>query len=230
MIAGVPPKYIQENGPWIDGYMMVALDVMKRFGRWDDILKEPKPPKELPITTAWWYFSRAIAQAAKGNVSEAEREQKAFRAAVGKVPQDAKMAINPAHKVLTIAEHFLEGEIAYRKGDMDRSVAELRKAIAVEDDLLYMEPPEWIQPARHTLGAFLVSKGRWAEAEAVYREDLEIWPENGWSLHGLAQCLRAQGKTDEASAVQARFAQAWKRSDTNIGTSCMCVPEVAAAR
>lgn len=228
MIASVPPEYIQENAPWIDPYMMVALDVMKRFGRWDDILKEPKPPKELPITTAWWYFSRAVAHAAKGEVKEAEGEQKAFRTAVSKIPQDAVMAINPAHKVLTITEHFLEGEIAYRKGEMDRSVAAMRKAIAVEDDLLYMEPPEWIQPARHTLGAFLVSEGRWAEAEAVYKEDLEIWPENGWSLHGLSQCLHAQGKTDEAMAVQERFAKAWKRSDTNIGTSCMCVPEVAA--
>jgi len=228
MIAGVPPEFIRDNGAWIDPYMMVALDVQKRFGRWDDILQEPAPSEELPITTAWWFFTRGVAHAAKGQVSEAEQEQRKFRAAVKRVPEDAMMAINPAHKVLTIADHFLEGEIAYRRGDMDRSVAALREAIAVEDDLLYMEPPEWIQPVRHTLGAFLVSKGRFAKAEQVYREDLDIWPENGWSLHGLAQCLRAQGKDAEAAAVQERFAKAWKRSDTRIATSCLCVPGVAA--
>jgi tetratricopeptide (TPR) repeat protein len=188
------------------------------------VLREPAPPRELPITTAMWRFNRAVAYAAKGQVAEAEREQAEFRKAVQAVPEDAMMAVNPAHKVLSIADHMLAGEIAFRRGEIDASVAELRKAIAIEDDLLYMEPPEWIQPVRHTLGAVLVSAGRFDEAERVYREDLEIWPENGWSLHGLARCLEARGQAVDAAQVQERFAKAWQRADVKIDSSCLCVP------
>jgi hypothetical protein len=58
-----------------------------------------------------------------------------------------------------------------------------------------------------------LAAGRAAEAAQTYREDLQIYPENGWSLHGLAQSLRAQGKTAEAAAVEARFTTAWQQAD-----------------
>ena len=51
----------------------------------------------------------------------------------------------------------------------------------------YSEPPDWILPARHSLGAALMQERRFAEAEQVYRDDLARLPENGWSLFGLAQ-------------------------------------------
>ncbi|MEW6251895.1 MAG: hypothetical protein AB1716_14720 [Planctomycetota bacterium] len=229
MIAGVPDDFIREKGAWIDPWMMIALDVLKRFGRWEDILREPAPPKELRITTAFWHYCRGVAHAALGQVADAEREQAEFRKAVQRVPEDATMGVNPARKVLAIADHMLSGELAYRRGEIDGAVAELRKAIAIEDDLRYMEPPEWIQPVRHTLGAVLVDAGRFAEAEQVYREDLAIWPENGWALHGLAQSLRAQDKHAAAAGAEERFAKVWRRADVEIATSCLCVPGKAAA-
>lgn len=223
MIAGVPAEFVRENGAWVDPYMSIALDVLKRFGRWHEILREPPPPVELPITTAFWHFSRGIAHAALGQVADAERELAAFRIAANALPPDTLMAINPAPQVLSIADHMLVGEIAFRRGDIDGAVSALRRAVALEDDLLYMEPPDWIQPVRHTLGAILVHAGRFAEAERVYRDDLTIWPENGWSLHGLATCLRSLGKEDEAAQVEQRFARSWSRADVKIGASCLCV-------
>lgn len=224
MIAGVPPDFLAESSALIDPYMMIALDVLKRFGRWDELLKEPKPAAKLPITMAFWHFSRGVAYAAKGRIDQAEHEQAEFRAAVMRVPQDAMMAINPAHKVLSIAEHMLEGEIAFRHGELQRCIDELNKGIAIEDDLMYMEPPEWIQPVRHTLGAVLTHAQRFKEAEQVYRRDLQIWPENGWSLHGLARSLKAQGNAEEAKAVEQRFARTWRRADVKITASCLCIP------
>jgi tetratricopeptide (TPR) repeat protein len=223
MIAGVPPEFIRRQPALIDPYMSVATDVLKRFGRWDDVLAEPPPPSQLPITTALWHFARGVAFAGKGDVRAAEGEQSSFRDAAARVPSDALMAINPAHQVLEVAEHFLAGEIAYRRGRIDDAVAQLRQAAAAEDGLRYMEPPEWIQPVRHTLGAVLVGAGRFQEAEQAYREDLVTWPENGWSLYGLATCLRSEGKAAEAAEVEKRFRQAWSRADTRIGSSCLCV-------
>jgi hypothetical protein len=70
---------------------------------------------------------------------------------------------------------------------------------------------------RQSLGAALLAAGR--AAEAAYREDLKQNRENGWSLFGLAQSLRAQGKTAEADQVQARFTQAWARADVTLTAS-----------
>ncbi|MEP0845775.1 MAG: hypothetical protein HRF50_03015 [Phycisphaerae bacterium] len=227
MVAAVPPEFIRENGPWIDPLMSITLDALKRFGRWDELLREPAPPDGLPITRAMWHFSRGLALAAKGQVSAAEQERELFAAAAKRVPAGAMMQVNPAEKILRIAQHMLDGEIAYRRGDVSAAVAELTRGVELEDTLVYMEPPEWIQPVRHTLGAVLASAGRFREAERVYRRDLEIWPENGWSLFGLAQSLAAQGQAAEAEQVRKRFEKAWARADTSIGSSCLCVPRVA---
>lgn len=224
-IDSVPEDYLKRESALIDPYMGVVFDALKRFGRWDEILHEPAPAPYLPITRAMWRFNRGLAYAAKGEVKMAEREKAAFHKAVSKVPEDAIMAINPAKKILKIAEHMLNGEIAFRRGEIDESVAELRRAVELEDKLLYMEPPEWVQPMRHTLGAILLSAGRYEEAERVYREDLEKWKNNGWSLYGLSRCLRARGEIGRAAVVEARLRKAWARADIPIATSCLCVPK-----
>ncbi|MFO0840636.1 MAG: tetratricopeptide repeat protein [Phycisphaerae bacterium] len=223
MIAGVPEVYARQNAVMVDGYLPIALEAMMRFGLWDEILAEPQPPAYLPIYTAFWRFTRGVAQAAKGRVEDAQREQAEFRKIVAQIPQDALMAINPAHKVLSIADHVLAGEIALRRGQIDEAVSQLQAGVKVEDDLLYMEPPDWIQPLRHTLGAVLVSAGRFKDAEPVYREDLRRWPENGWSLYGLAECLKSRGADAEAAEVERRFKKAWSRADTQIKSTCLCV-------
>jgi len=223
MVADIPEDYGRTNAALVDAIASAPLDSLKRFGRWEEILKEPAPPPYWPITTAMWRFNRGLAFAALGRIQEAERERIEFLSARAKVPKDAMTILNKAHDLLAIAENVLSAEIAFHKGETDLAVVELKKAIKIEDKLRYMEPPEWIQPVRHTLGAFLVHDGRYEEAEAVYREDLANWPENGWSLFGLAKSLHGQGKTDEAKQVDQRFRKAWARADIKLGSSCLCV-------
>jgi tetratricopeptide (TPR) repeat protein len=224
MIAGIPPEFIKENAAAIDGYLPIGMESQVRFGRWESLLKGEKPPEYLPITTAFWHLTRGIALAALGRIEEAETEQARFAEATTCVPLDATMAINNARNVLALAAHVLAGEIALAKKQIDVSIKELRAAVAIEDELIYMEPPDWLIPVRHTLGAVLVSAGRFEEAEKVYREDLEAWPENGWSLFGLAQCLKARGATEEAAKVQKRFEASWAEADVKPGSTCYCVP------
>ncbi len=224
LVADVPEDYKRNSAAYVDPYLMVVTDVLTRFGKWKEILQEPQPPAYLPITTAFWHFARGTAYANLNDFTRADAEREAFRAAVARVPEGALMAINPAHDLLEIAGLVLDGEIAYRRGDTDGAVASLRKAVALEDELKYMEPPEWILPVRHPLGAILLDAGRTGEAEAVYREDLEKWPDNGWSLYGLAQCLEARN-SPEAVSADARFRRAWARSDTKIHASCLCAKQ-----
>jgi len=222
MLDAIPQQWAEENAALLDGYAGIEIEALIRFGRWDEVLELRPPPKYLPITTALWRFGRATALAAKGEVEEALKEQQKFREAVKAVPEGAILVINPAEKVLAIAEHTLSGEIAFRRGQIDEAVSELRKAVEIEDSLLYMEPPDWIQPVRHSLGAVLTAAERFEEAEKVYREDLERWPENGWALYGLWRCLAEQG-SDEAPAVRKRFEKAWEHADTEIWATCLCV-------
>ena len=79
-----------------------------------------------------------------------------------------------------------------------------------------MEPSYWPIPVRPTLGAALLQSGDAAKAEQVFREDLKRWPRNGWSLFGLEQSLRDQGRTESAELVAREFEAAWKRADTKL--------------
>lgn len=225
MLSKIPEDWMRENAAVIDGYCGIETEALIRFGLWDDILAMKPPPEYLPITTAIWRFGRATALAAKGEVEAAVEEQALFREAVEAVPEGAVLVINPAEKVLRIAEHTLAGEIAFRRGEIDEAVSELTKAVEIEDTLQYMEPPDWVQPVRHSLGAVLVAAGRYEEAEKVYRADLERWPENGWALYGLARCLEELG-SPEAPKVKERFKKAWAHADTEIRATCLCVIKV----
>ncbi len=118
---------------------------------------------------------------------------------------------------------MLEGEILYRDGKTEEGIAALREAVRREDHQHYSEPPNWIQPVRHALGATLLDAKRYADAEAVYREDLAHYPENGWSLYGLSRSLKLQGKNEEAHSVGMRFEKAWQHADVKLKSSCFCL-------
>jgi tetratricopeptide (TPR) repeat protein len=134
-------------------------------------------------------------------------------------PADAMVSFNSAAALLRLAGHSLAGEIAARRGRVDEAVKELHQAIDEEAVLHYDEPPAWFLPVRQQLGAVLLGAGRVAQAEKAYREDLAQYPDNGWSLFGLARCLRARKANTEAAAVEKRFAKAWARADVKISAS-----------
>jgi tetratricopeptide (TPR) repeat protein len=188
MTAAVPREWlaVPANAAIADGFAAMPLEVLKRFGRWDDILKEPQPPEGFPIARALWQCDRAIAFAAEGEVQKARQAQTSFRAAAANLPGDATFGNNKAADLLAIADHFLESEILLRARDLKGAITALERAVLREDQLRYSEPPDWFVPARHTLGAVLLHAKQAEAAEQVYREDLRRWPDNGWSLHGLA--------------------------------------------
>lgn len=221
VLSGIPVDYAKANAPFVDAFYPIRTEVLLRFGRWSEVLGEPAPMPEMVISTAMHHHARGIAHAALGDTAAADRELEQFRAAVQKVPENATLVINNARKVLRIAELKLLGEIELARGNRDEAITLLREAVGVEDTLLYMEPPEWMTPVRHALGAVLLAADRAPEAEAVYRRDLEIWPENAWSLLGLSRALEAQSKTD--TSVTARRDAAWKAADVQMSTSCACV-------
>ncbi|MHC4947907.1 MAG: tetratricopeptide repeat protein [Planctomycetota bacterium] len=222
--ADVPDEFLREFAEFADGLMPTSVHVLIRFGRWEDILAEPEPPAYRLLSRVMRHYARGVAYSATGRTAEAGRELEAFDRLAAEVPEAWLVGVNPASSVLPLARHMLEGEMVFREGRLDEAFAILRAGAALEDDLVYDEPPGWMQPVRHALGALLMSDGRYAEAEAVYREDLRRNPENGWSLLGLRQSLRAQQRLDGAEAVAQRLAVAWRRADVRPTSSCYCEP------
>jgi non-heme chloroperoxidase len=120
---------------------------------------------------------------------------------------------------LQIASRIVAGELSGRRGNWADAIRALEEAVASEDAIPYNEPPVWHHPPRQVLGALLLESGRAADAEGVYRADLERFRENGWSLFGLMKSLQAQGRLDEAASVRQRFERAWARADVTLTSS-----------
>jgi tetratricopeptide (TPR) repeat protein len=222
LVRGLPLEVVESLPDFLDGFLATPYHVSIRFGLWEDLLREPKPKATLPLTTAFWHYSRTLAFSATGRLEEAAAEERAFESARGAVPASAKMGNNPAATVLEVARAMIGGELLFRRGQTEPAFERLREAVRLDDALKYNEPWDWVQPARHSLGALLLQAGRAEEAEAVYREDLKRHPGNGWSLHGLAECLRLRGQEKEAKETQEKFNAAWARSEVKIPGSCFC--------
>ena len=224
LFAQMPAEWKRESDSG-DGYFAMHFDVMKRFGQWDKILAEPEPIARYTHARAWRYLARGIARAAQGDPVGARAEERAFAAARAQIPAGATYRKNPLADIMEIAARLLDGEILLREGKIDAALAALQAAVEREDKLRYAEPPAWAQPVRQALGAALLQRNRLIEAEQVYREDLARTADNGWSLFGLAQCLRLQNKNaDEAAALEARFKHVWTRADVTLTSSCFCQP------
>ena len=202
--------------PPFEGYAPTLLYTLVRFSRWDDILKQPAPPSDLRYATAAWHYVRALAHTAQGNPDSAAVERDSLVVITLAMPADKIVGQNSAKAVLQVAVRHLAGEMAARAGRTNLAVEQLEKAVSLEDELIYDEPPDWYMPIRQRLGAVLLAAGRSRQAEKVFRADLVHRPENGWSLYGLAQSLKAQNRGREAAQIEQRFEKAWKTADVKL--------------
>jgi tetratricopeptide (TPR) repeat protein len=202
-------------------FLSMPLYTMVRFGEWERILAEPKPTENTRYWTGIWHYARGMAYVhTGGRFREAEVELNALRA-IAEDPSTPEVLIgySNAATLLRLAGGVLAGELEAEQGNYRAAVHELDRAVRLQDSLPYTEPPDWYYPVRHTLGAVLLEAGRPDEAEVVYWQDLERNRENGYSLLGLMQSLRAQGKTQEASEMEARFRAAWSGADVELSSS-----------
>lgn len=217
-VANVPMEVVRQV-PFVEFVVPTPLYALARFGRWEELLQEPAPPADLRFSIGVWHYARGLALAATGRMDEATAALDSVGAIAAATPPEQAVALNSAAVLLRVAEAVLGGELAARKGQFDEAVRLLTEGVRLEDGLRYDEPPDWYFPVRQSLGAVLLTAGRAAEAETIYREDLQRNPENGWSLYGLRQSLQAQGRKEEAAAVAARFDRAWAKADVQLTAS-----------
>jgi tetratricopeptide (TPR) repeat protein len=206
--------------PMLAGFRIVPYFALTRFGRWEEMLKEPEPPAFNAVLRATWHYARGLSLVATGRVDQAAAELERLKALLpDESMKQPLFSPNLAGSVLAPAPEVLQAEIDAARGNYDSAIAHLERAVRLEDSLVYTEPSEFHYPPRQALGAILLEAGRPAEAETVYWEDLRRNQDSGWALFGLLQALRAQNKTAEAALIEARFTKAWARSDVRLTAS-----------
>ncbi len=207
--------------PMLEMFMPSPITHLVRFGKWDEILREPKPDYGMGITVAYWHFARGSAYAAGGRVADAENELNLFRTVSRSVPADAPLGNSLAADVLRVAENVLAGKILLVRGERNEAIGLLQKAVEAEDKVGYNEPPDWDLPARETLGGVLLQSGDYAGAEQVFRAEIAKHLRNGRALFGLVESLKKQGKTISAQMVLPELEKAWADADTKMSVEAL---------
>ena len=242
MLAGVIPM----GAIFLESYVTMPWHVMIRFGKWDEILKEPLHSDKdvFPAAIATQHYARGVAYASLGMIQEAEAEQKLFKQALqnpalaGRVLHNNLMYQDPSDGpcILLVNDAILDGEIEYRRqylakergenADFTVAFNHLRRGVNLSLNLAYNEPWGQMQPVRHILGALLLEQGEVEEAEEVYRADIELWKDNMWGLLGLKLCLEARGDdSGELEQVTALFKERSSRADIIPTRTCFCAQE-----
>ncbi|CAM1510961.1 Fc.00g084740.m01.CDS01 [Cosmosporella sp. VM-42] len=231
MEAAMPEVVLRVRSPpmadWMETFWSVRPHVLIRFGRWRDILelKVPEDQELYCVTTATIHYAKGVAWAATGNVEEGARERELFLKAKERVPPSRMDYPNKCIDILNVGEAMLDGELEYRRGNIELAFTNLRKSIALDDNLVYSEPWAWMQPARHAYAALLMEQGRIEEAAEAYRTDLGLndavvrgrhHPNNVWALHGYHECCVKLGLHGEERMVRQQLKTAMAFVDVEI--------------
>lgn len=194
--------------------------VHRMFGKWDALSEETRGSDGSPYLDGIWLYVQGSAHVGRGELALAEEAVSSLQELLRDPSLETLISrFNPTSNVLRIAALGLEGEIKQAQGNLEEAIMAFEAAVRIEDELSYVEPPDWAQPMRHYLGAALMEAGRAEEAERIYRQDLTWNQNNGWSLFGLWKSLEAQGRTEDARAVAVAFQKAWKNADFELSRS-----------
>ena len=202
--------------PGLDWSASFLYNGLVKFGMWDAMLSETAPNSQLTGATINYLQSRATALAATGKIDEAKAELAKAEMLNAATPADATQGNNVAKPLYDIGQFKAQARIASAEGRRDEAVRLLTAGVGLEDKLAYNEPNDMIFPTRHLLGSELLAAGKPAEAEAVFREDLKLHPNNGWAFYGLGQALAAQKRDADAAAAHKEFEQAWTKADVQL--------------
>jgi tetratricopeptide (TPR) repeat protein len=235
--AQIPLDVLRPLAHFLESFFMVKPHVLVRFGRWEEIkaLSLPEDAGLFPITIATIHYSKGVAYAATGDITNALAQQQLYLAALENLTPTHMVFPNKAIDVLAVGTAMLDGEIEYRKGNYDVAFQHLRTSISRYDSLGFGEPWSWMQPVRHAYAALKLEQGAVEEALDVYGADLGFnaslprahqHPNNVWALHGYHECLVKLGREAEAALVKPQLRLALAIAEVDIKSSCFCRIEV----
>lgn len=209
--------------PFLQDFASTPLLAYTRFGKWNEILSIPAPSSNIKHLNLIRHYARGLAFIRKENPKEAEEELEALEMLKNDPDLQNLVAApnNTSATIAAIAYDVVAGELAALRNDLPKAISHLKKAVVHEDNLVYTEPSAWHIPTRQNLGAILMKAKRYQEAEKIYKEDLAVLRQNGWSLIGLYNAYQAQGKSSDAKKIKTEFDKAWENADMEISNSVL---------
>lgn len=215
----MPVEYL--TGAAVPGYVQYIYETpvltQVRFGKWDDVLKQPMPDTNLVFAAQIMHFAKGVAFSRLHKFDEAQKEADLFNQDMN-APQlkTPGGAFSDAYSICLVAQHILEGVCAQEQRHYPQAIAALQKAVTAEDNLIYNEPRDWPLPARQFLGDVLLQTKAYSQAADVFNKELVINPKNGWSLTGLLLAYKGLGKKEDVRKTTVRLKEAFALKDSQI--------------
>jgi hypothetical protein len=215
LLAHVQPVAEQTEG--FESFLPTLEQVLVGFGKWDEILALHEPQPKFKLHRGIWHYARGMAFAATNRPEMAQKEADAVAVLRKELGDDAQFGpFNKVGDVFRIAENQVKARMALSKSDTEKAAELLKEVLPLEDKLRYMEPPDWYLYTREALGGVLLTAGKYSEAEAVFRKDLEKNRRKGRSLYGLEASLRKQGNLAQARFIKRGLDKAWENADLEL--------------
>src|SRR5690606_19797942 len=199
-------------------YYTIPYYVYLKFGKWDEVLRMTNIDSTLGYPEAIRHYARGIAFLNKNEMDSAAAEL----AELESYARDESFReltiweINSTYDLLQIAQKVLKAEILAQKGDLETSMALLKEAVQLEDNLNYNEPPDWFFSVRHHLGSVQIQAEEYSDAIQTFEEDLRKFPKNGWALHGMKLVYEKTGQTNQVRAIDDQLAVVWNTADIEL--------------
>lgn len=218
----VHPKTMIEPG-WstLQHYYVIPYYVAVKFGKWYEILKMKLASDTLKYPLAISHYARGMAYLGKKDFKMAKKELLSLDVLANDKSLE-KMTIweiNSMGTITQIAAKVLKAEILASEKNYAQSINLLNKAVAIEDNLNYNEPPDWFFSVRHHLGAIQIEAGKYEDAIKTYEEDLKRLPKNGWAHHGLRLAYKKLNNKVKVQEVEQLINKSWATADVKISTS-----------
>jgi tetratricopeptide (TPR) repeat protein len=213
-------KQLMKEPEWgtLQHYYTIPWYVLVKFGQWETILKTKNEFESLAYPKAIQAYARGMAFLGLGNTEKAKEELLRLNT-IAEDPSIEEINVwelNDAINLVKIAQYVLEAEILASENHFDESISLLEEAVEMEDELNYNEPPDWFFSVRHHLGAVQIEAGKYADAVKTLEEDLEIFPKNGWALHGLELAYNKLNNRQKANEISELLADVWTTADIEL--------------
>ena len=217
-------KYVSEEQirsvPLLEFFHTPPLLSYVRFGKWQEILDYKEPIEDFKYSRSIFNYAKSVAYAATGDIENAKKHQKLITSFVDSAEVGAMVkAGHPTKQLIEIANNLAMGSISMYQKDYLSAINNFEKAVLLQDNLPYTEPPFWYYPTRQTLGHVLLQSEKPFEAIKIFKEDLEDYPKNGWSYYGLYKAYDEIGDSFNSEKSLNMFENLWEESDIKVSSS-----------
>jgi len=112
----------------MDFFLSEPLLVLVRFGRFEQLLAEPKPDAKYGVLSGLWHHAQGMALAATGKPADARAHVDAIRAIAERLPADLMADLNMGKALLEVAARVVEARIADAERKRARSRSGSRRS------------------------------------------------------------------------------------------------------